>query len=168
MEEQNLPGVSMIIERQNQGEKEILIQTRWKPQRDPKYSGTIEIPAGAIELRENVTDAVVRETKEETGLDVRIKNLKTTAHYCPQIDDEAFAFTPFCGQQQLRGGKPWIGFVFLCEVIGGELKPQPEEVKDLRWISAKELNDLFKTHPERFFALQMGVLELYFHYCGIY
>ena len=42
----NLPIVSAIIEREHNGEQEILVQTRWKPERDPLYSGALEIPAG--------------------------------------------------------------------------------------------------------------------------
>lgn len=34
----NIPVVSAIIERIHQGEVEILIQTRWKPEKDPIYS----------------------------------------------------------------------------------------------------------------------------------
>ena len=33
----NVPIVSAIIEREHHGEKEILVQTRWKPDRDPRY-----------------------------------------------------------------------------------------------------------------------------------
>jgi hypothetical protein len=64
----NLPIVSAIIEREHNGEKEILVQTRWKPERDPLYSGTLEIPAGGMHVYENVYDAVKREVLEETGL----------------------------------------------------------------------------------------------------
>ena len=60
--------VSAIIEREHNGEKEILVQTRWKPERDPLYSGTLEIPAGGMHVYENVYDAVKREVLEETGL----------------------------------------------------------------------------------------------------
>jgi 8-oxo-dGTP pyrophosphatase MutT (NUDIX family) len=66
----NLPIVSAIIEREHGGEKEILVQTRWKPERDPLYSGTLEIPAGGMHVYENVYDAVKREVLEETGLRV--------------------------------------------------------------------------------------------------
>jgi 8-oxo-dGTP pyrophosphatase MutT (NUDIX family) len=66
--EVNVPIVSAIIERDRNGEKEILVQTRWKPDRDPHYSGTIEIPAGGMYRYENVYDAVKREVLEETGL----------------------------------------------------------------------------------------------------
>ena len=48
----NVPIVSAIIEREHNGEKEILVQTRWKPERDPLYSGTLEIPGrGDARLR---------------------------------------------------------------------------------------------------------------------
>ena len=50
----NLPIVSAIIEREHNGEKEILVHTRWKPERDPLYSGTLEIPAGGMHVYENV------------------------------------------------------------------------------------------------------------------
>src|SRR4029453_609633 len=66
----NFPIVSAIIEREHNGEKEILVQTRWKPERDPLYSGTLEIPAGGMHVYENVYDAVKREVLEETGLRV--------------------------------------------------------------------------------------------------
>jgi hypothetical protein len=49
----NVPIVSAIIEREHNGEKEILVQTRWKPDRDPLYSGTLEIPAGGMHVYEN-------------------------------------------------------------------------------------------------------------------
>ena len=38
----NVPIVSAIIEREHAGEIEVLVQTRWKPERDPLYSGTLE------------------------------------------------------------------------------------------------------------------------------
>src|SRR4030095_1345693 len=57
----NFPIVSAIIEREHDGEKEILVQTRWKPERDPLYSGTLEIPAGGMHVYEKVYDAVKRE-----------------------------------------------------------------------------------------------------------
>ena len=40
--------VSVIVERERDGFFEILLQTRWKPERDPVYSGALEIPAGGI------------------------------------------------------------------------------------------------------------------------
>lgn len=155
-----LPVVSAIIERERDGIKEILLQTRWKAKSDPKYSGTFEIPAGIIEPGESVIDSLKREVKEETGLDVEIKDFKTSNIYSPRGDDESFAFIPFCGQQQTKGGKLWIGFVFICKLIGGKINPQANEVKDIKWVPIDKIREMLKK-PEKFFTLQTGVLELY-------
>lgn len=160
----NIPVVSAIIEREKDGETEVLIQTRWKPERDPQYSGTFEIPAGWIDKYENVYDALKREVLEETGLKV-IKitpDIKTKVH-SPK-DDGAFAFVPFCAQQQLRGGKPWVGFVFLCEVEDTEPVAQADEAKDVHWVKKSELKRMFEQTPEKFFTLQLGVLDFYFNF----
>ena len=65
-----MPTVSAIIERQHQDRTQVLIQVRWKPDKDPVYSGAFEIPAGGIYQSENVYDALKREVFEETGLRV--------------------------------------------------------------------------------------------------
>jgi len=54
----NAAIVSAIIEREHVGEAQVLIQTRWKPTRDPEYSGTLEIPAGGIHAYENIYDII--------------------------------------------------------------------------------------------------------------
>ncbi len=160
----NIPVVSAIIERLHKGEKEILVQTRWKPERDPIYSGTLEIPAGWIDEYENVYDALKREVLEETGLKITkiTPDIKTKIH-SPK-DDGSFAFVPFCCQQQIKGGKPWVGFVFLCEVDDTEPIAQAEEVKNIKWIKKAELKDIFTKTPEKIFTLQLGVLDYYFNY----
>lgn len=162
--EPNIPVVSAIVERTRNGQKEILVQTRWKPSRDPIYSGTLEIPAGWVDLYENVYDALKREVLEETGLKV-IKitpDIKTKVH-SPR-DDGAFAFVPFCAQQQIKGGKPWMGFVFLCEVEDAEPVAQKEETKDIRWLTTPELRNIFEKTPEQIFTLQLGVIDFYLNY----
>lgn len=159
----NIPVVSAIIERNHNGKTEVLVQTRWKPERDPVYSGTLEIPAGWIDEYENVYDALKREILEETGLVVtKIKPDVKTSEHKTEKDDSSFAFVPFCCQQQLKGGKPWIGFVFLCKVEDSEPKAQVDEVKDVRWIEKDELRKIFTETPEEIFTLQLGVLDYYF------
>jgi 8-oxo-dGTP diphosphatase len=160
----NVPIVSAIIERDHGGEREILIQTRWKPDRDPHYSGTVEIPAGGMDRYENVYDAVKREVLEETGL--RVTSFYPDIHtqiYAPHGDD-CFAFVPFCCQQQLKGGLPRVGFVFLCQVEDAEPVPQHDEVRDIRWINVSDLRQIFEETPERIFTLQLGVLDYYLNH----
>ncbi len=158
-----IPVVSAIIERFHNGEIEILVQTRWKPKNDQKYSGTLEIPAGWIDKYENIYDALRREVLEETGLKVlKIKpNIKTKT-YSPKSDG-SFAFVPFCCQQQIKGGKPWIGFVFICEADDKDPVPQISEVKNIKWMKKSDLKKLFEKEPEKIFTLQLGVLDYYFN-----
>jgi len=159
-----IPVVSAIIERAGAEETEILIQTRWKPERDPEYSGTIEIPAGWIDRYENVFEALKREVLEETGLWVtKIKPDIKSKTFSPR-NDENFSFVPFCCQQQTKGGKPWIGFVFICEVEDKEPVAQETEVKDIRWIKKSELKKMIAETPEKFFTLQLGALDYYLSY----
>jgi 8-oxo-dGTP diphosphatase len=143
----NASIVSVIIEREHPDEIEVLVQTRWKPEKDPQYSGTLEIPAGGIHAYENVYDAVKREVLEETGLRVRsfYPDIQTKT-YAPK-DDDCFAFMPFCCQQQLRGGIPRLGFVFICSVEDKEPLPKRDEVKDIRWIKKSEFKKICETTP---------------------
>ena len=160
-----VPIVSAIIERQRGKVTELLVQVRWKPERDPVYTGTLEIPAGGIGLYENVYDALTREVFEETGLrvigfrpDVRTK---THSHK----GDDVFAFVPFCCQQQLSG-MARVGFVFVCTVEGTDPTPAPDEVKEITWMGTSELRRLIDESPERFFTFQLPVLEFYLHQCA--
>jgi len=157
----NFAVVSAIIERNRNGITEVLIQTRWKPDRDPCYSGLIEIPAGSVKHYENVYHAVTREVWEETGLKVIrfIPDIRTPVF--SNQEDDCFAFVPFCCQQQLKGGWPRVGFVFRCEVEDQEPVAAPGEVKDIRWISRSDLKKIITNTPQQVFTIQLGVLKYY-------
>jgi 8-oxo-dGTP pyrophosphatase MutT (NUDIX family) len=153
--------VSVIVEREHNGEVEVLVQTRWKPERDPVYSGTLEIPAGGIGSYENVYEAARREVEEETGLRVRsfYPDIQTRT-YAPRGDD-CFAFVPFCCQQQLKGGIPRIGIVFVCRVEDAEPRPGAGEVGEVMWLKVAVLREIVERQPERVFTLQLPVLDYY-------
>ncbi|MFQ5552647.1 MAG: NUDIX domain-containing protein, partial [Thermoplasmata archaeon] len=57
-----VPAVAGVVFR---GEKVLLVRRKVPP-----YEGSWSLPGGAIELGETLTQAVVREVREETGLDV--------------------------------------------------------------------------------------------------
>jgi 8-oxo-dGTP pyrophosphatase MutT (NUDIX family) len=160
----NIPIISAIVERFNEKleETEILVQTRWQPEFDKKYSGTLELQAGWIEHYEDVYDAIRREVYEETGLKVKdIKPDKRTAVHSPS-DDGAFAFEPFCCVQQLKNGQPWMGFVFVCSVEGGEPRNLEDETRRVRWTLRKTLRNMYEKNPKKIFTLQLPILEKYF------
>lgn len=155
--------VSAIIEKVEDGKRYIFMQTRWKPQTSPTYLGVLEIPAGGIDGYENVYDAVKREVKEETGLEITkfIDDIQTSIMYA-RPGDASIAFRPFLCQQVLEtnGGLPWVGFVFRCEATG-TVSMQTSEAKDPRWVSVDELDKIIRTTPEKIFSLQLATLRYY-------
>lgn len=157
-----LPAVTAIIEREVNGEKEILVQTRWRPDDSDNYHNKIELVSGVLDKPyENILEAVKREVLEETGLTVtEIIDLKTSKIYTPS-SDAAFAFNPLTAFQQLKGGRAWVGFAFVVHVAPGEVKFQEDETRDPRWIKKSELKELLNSSPEKFFTLNLGVLAVY-------
>ena len=155
--------VSALLERLNHGKRELFVQTRFKPESSPTYLNTLEIPAGGVDAYENVYDALKREVKEETGLDIiNIIGDDSTGLLENRTGDKSMAFRPFICQQvtETNGGLPWYGFVFLCEV-SGEIKMQIEEAKDPRWMDLTELKLFLEQQPENVFSLQYATLKKY-------
>lgn len=155
--------VSAIIEKIEDGQRYIFIQTRWKPQASPHYLGLLEIPAGGVDSYENVYDAIRREVREETGLEInRFIDDDQTPAMEARPGDTSFAFRPFLCQQALEtnGGLPWVGFFFRCEATGTIIM-QPSEAKDPRWITIDELDKILTKTPEKIFSLQVATLRYY-------
>lgn len=163
-----VPFTGAIIERKNGNNTELLLQTRWKPDRDPVYSGTFEFPAGVLDKGyENVYETLKREIKEETGLNLKqIINDSQTDIHMTQKDDASFGFRPFCCVQQLKNGKPWIGFIFLCEVEADTPTAQDSEVRDIKWVNKKDVYNMFTNEPDKLFTLEIGAWDYYFKTYG--
>ena len=69
MEELVIPNVYGLV-RPVGGSRRILLQERWKPERDPQNSGKLELPGGKWNAFESMADCLRREIYEETGLTV--------------------------------------------------------------------------------------------------
>jgi len=159
-----IPCVGAIIEREHNGMTEVLIQTRWKPQRDPIYKGTFEFPIGTLDKPyENIYETLAREIDEECGLKLKtVIGNSTTSIAQSGKGDEVFGFRPFCCTQQLKHGKPWISFIFICEVENSAPKPFSDESKDIKWVRASEVRQMLTQTPENFFPLELPAWEYYF------
>ncbi len=93
------------------------------------------LPSGTMEVGESLSETVVRETREETGLDVVAETpvgIYTRPH-------------PYYAAK----GKQVVALVFLCRVVGGSLRLS-DETTDFGWFDPAALpSDIVPTHPER-------------------
>ena len=160
-----LPFVGGIIERNGEHGREVLVQTRHNPKRDPRYTGTIEFPGGILDRKfESVFDALSREIFEETGLTLKqiVKGSQHGAITSTNKNDKQQGFSPFYCLQQLEGDYPWVGFVFVCEVDEGELRAQDGETKNPCWFEYNTLKQMFIEDQNQFFGLQVPAWKKYF------
>lgn len=112
-------GVGILIQDEN---KYLLIKRAAKPD-----AGLWTIPGGIVELGETAKDAAVRETYEETGLEIEIIELldvidKITMDYCKKV---IYHF---------------IIVDYLAKVSGGQLKPSSDAI-DARWVAKSEFTN---------------------------
>lgn len=107
---------ALIIDR----DRILLVQRGKQP-----LKGWWSLPGGVVETGEQLTEAIKREVREETGLDVE-----------PQIVVEIF-------ERILRDkeGKPEYHYVlidYLCKAKGGEPKPG-DDAAAVEWVKRKDL-----------------------------
>lgn len=85
--------------------------------------GQWNYPAGHVDEFELITDAAIREIKEETGFDVKLKGVLPILNVNYQYDTHV----------QVR---------FVAEVIGGEIKFDPNEILAVKWIPIEDLEKM--------------------------
>ncbi len=109
--------------------------------------GQWSIPGGTIELGESIEEAVRRELREETGLEVRVLELIELFDRIYIDENRRAKAQPLQGRSpKAKGGKrPRYHYViadYLCELVGGEARAG-SDVTDLAF--ARE-DDLPKFH----------------------
>lgn len=75
-------------------------------------------PGGSVEWGEAPWQAVIREMKEETGLDVQVERLVSVYYF---------------------SDRDLLGFQFLCHVVGGELRVDGGEISEARFFDPAHL-----------------------------
>ena len=97
----------------------LLVKRRTVP-----FKGYWALPGGRAEPGENVEQTIVREVKEETGLDVTV--LRKVGEYHEQGVQAGveYDYYPAC---------------FLVKVVGGEVKKQQSEIEDIQLFSFDDI-----------------------------
>ncbi|MDQ0252842.1 ADP-ribose pyrophosphatase YjhB (NUDIX family) [Evansella vedderi] len=122
-------GVAVIILNEK---NQVLLQKR-------SDVGLWGIPSGHIEKGETVSEAAIREVKEETNLEIRIKKL---IGVYSEPNSQVFTYP---------NGKAvhFITTCFLAEIIGGELRCNSPESLEIHFFKQQNLpKDLLKMHPQ--------------------
>jgi ADP-ribose pyrophosphatase YjhB (NUDIX family) len=92
------------------------------------------IPGGAMEPGESIADTIVREVREESGIETRVEKLlgvySNPRHVVVYDDGEV--------RQQ-------FSVCFLCRAVGGEPRPS-DESSEVRFVELAEAEDL-SIHP---------------------
>ncbi|WP_102691897.1 NUDIX domain-containing protein [Rummeliibacillus pycnus] len=121
-------GVAVII---FNDENQVLLQKRTDV-------GLWGIPSGHIEIGETVSEAAIREVKEEANLDIRIKKLIGI------YSDPSSQVFEYPNGQVVH----FITTCFLAEITGGDLKCNSNESLDIKFFDQQNLpQDLLKMHP---------------------
>lgn len=100
-------------------DKILLIKRRTVPFRD--YWA---LPGGRVDSGETVEQTIVREVKEETGLDVAIVSKIGDYHEQGVQDGVEYDYYPAC---------------FLVKTVGGEIKKQESEIEEIKLFSLSDI-----------------------------
>jgi len=130
-------GIGAVIVKDN---KVLLIKRAGEPGR-----GLWSIPGGLVELGEKIKDAVRREVKEETGLEVKVNEIADVTEIITR-DEE---------------GKVKYHFVivdFFAEVLRGELKPSSDAL-EAKWVEFEDLRKYHLTETVEKLFKKLGFLK---------
>jgi 8-oxo-dGTP diphosphatase len=98
--------------------------------KNPPFKDCFALPGGFVDYGETVEDAVVREVKEETGLETKIKNI-FGVYSDPERDPRGHTVT----------------IVYCLKVIGGKMKPSSDAVS-VKLFSLNDLPELAFDHQK--------------------
>lgn len=110
-------GVGAIVV---DGSRVVLVKRAHEP-----LKGEWSLPGGAVEVGETLTDAVAREVREETGLDVRVGPVVEVLERVHRESDGRVEFH-------------YVLVDYVCTPIGGALVPA-SDTADARWVSFDEI-----------------------------
>lgn len=101
---------------------------------DPKRGIVYDLPAGGAEPNESLTEAVIREAREEACVDVEVGPLAFVYEYVPHLNFEKF------------GKTHTLVMMFECKIINHTIPKLPENPDlnqiDVKWLPISELHQV--------------------------
>jgi len=98
---------------------------------EDRRSGQWVFPGGQVEVGENLIDGIIREVKEESGIDV------TVSHLVGVFSNTA----TYEGHSGVKTVPTKVMFDFVCEPVGGKLTTS-DETSDSRWVKKEDVLDM--------------------------
>ncbi|MGW8380185.1 NUDIX domain-containing protein [Streptomyces sp. ODS28] len=138
-----VPSVTAVV-RNNQGDLLLIHKTD---------NDLWALPGGGHDVGESVSETVVREVQEETGIKVSVKRV-TGLYTDPQ---HVMAYDDGEVRQQ-------FSICFAAEPVSGELRTSSES-KEVRWVSPSDL-DALNIHPSMRLRIDHGMEEREEPYIG--
>lgn len=115
-----IPGVAAVVIR---NDAILLVKRGQEPSQ-----GVWGLPGGVVELGETIEEAVSREVKEETGVDISPVRLLTVLDSVTKDESGKIRYH-------------YILFEFLCKFLGGEPKAS-SDVQAAMWVSLSSLGSV--------------------------
>lgn len=135
--ERFLSSIYLIIKDDN---GDILLQRR---QGTKLWKGFLALPAGHLDVGENVYEAAIREAKEELDIDISVNNISDT----------------FVVNRRNKTLEPYFDVYFVLNGYKGNIKiNEPDKCSMLKWVNINDLpNDMIGFEKEAIYNYLNGI-----------
>lgn len=123
-------GVGVFAVIQNSADKILLAKKLKSEKRLKEYENMWSMPGGTVDLGETAESALIREIKEETGLEIKIKKFLGYNDYIKQ-------------------DRHWIALNFLVHTeLDNFINNEPDKIAEMRWFAKDDIPENISSFTE--------------------